>query len=96
MKIQFTDIGKEVMKKTLQDRGMEKGPIRIFIQGFGWGGPVVGIALGEQNKDDILGESEEFEVYVEESIEGMVSMLEVDYSDKWYKKGFYISNLKGC
>lgn len=35
MKIQFTDIGKEVMKKTLQDRGMEKGPIRIFIQGFG-------------------------------------------------------------
>ena len=35
MKIQFTDIGKEVMTKTLQGRGMEKGPIRIFIQGFG-------------------------------------------------------------
>lgn len=52
MNISFDKTTKDALKKQLEEKG--KSSIRLLIRGFGWGGPILGVVLDEQQEDDII------------------------------------------
>ncbi len=52
MNISFDENTKNALKKNLLQKG--KSSVRLLIRGFGWGGPILGVVLDEQQEDDIL------------------------------------------
>lgn len=52
MNINFDEVTKNALKKQLLQKG--KSSVRLLIRGFGWGGPILGVVLDEQQEDDIL------------------------------------------
>ena len=52
MNISFDEITKNALEKQLEVKG--KSSVRLLIKGFGWGGPILGVVLDEQQEDDIL------------------------------------------
>ncbi len=51
MKIELTETAQEELKKVLESRKDNK-PLRIYIAGYGWGGPSFGLALDEPKEGD--------------------------------------------
>jgi len=51
MNISFDENTKNALKKQLLQKG--KSSVRLLIKGFGWGGPILGVVLDEQQEDDI-------------------------------------------
>lgn len=51
MNISFDDITKEALHKELIQK--DKSSVRLLIKGFGWGGPILGVVLDEQQEDDV-------------------------------------------
>lgn len=52
MNISFDDNTKNALNKKLLQKN--KSSVRLLIKGFGWGGPILGVVLDEQQEDDIL------------------------------------------
>ena len=52
MNISFDENTKEALNKQLIQKN--KSSVRLLIKGFGWGGPILGVVLDEQQEDDIL------------------------------------------
>ena len=52
MNISFDEVTEIAFKKQLSEKN--KSSVRLLIKGFGWGGPILGIVLDEQQEDDIL------------------------------------------
>lgn len=52
MNISFDDNTKNALNKKLLQK--DKSSVRLLIRGFGWGGPILGVVLDEQQEDDIL------------------------------------------
>lgn len=52
MNISFDETTENALKKQLKEKG--KSSVRLLIKGFGWGGPILGVVLDEQQEDDIL------------------------------------------
>lgn len=50
MNILFDENTKEAMLSNLEKQN--KSAVRLIVKGFGWGGPVLGTALDEQQIDD--------------------------------------------
>lgn len=51
MNISFDDVTKEALHKQLIQK--DKSSVRLLIKGFGWGGPILGVVLDEQQEDDV-------------------------------------------
>ena len=52
MNISFDENTKDALNKQLIQKN--KSSVRLLIKGFGWGGPILGVVLDEQQEDDIL------------------------------------------
>ena len=52
MNISFDESTKDALNKQLIQKN--KSSVRLLIKGFGWGGPILGVVLDEQQEDDIL------------------------------------------
>ena len=52
MNITFDENTKDALTEQLSKKG--KSSVRLLIKGFGWGGPILGVVLDEQQEDDIL------------------------------------------
>lgn len=52
MNISFDENTKDALNKQLIQAN--KSSVRLLIKGFGWGGPILGVAMDEQQEDDIL------------------------------------------
>jgi Fe-S cluster assembly iron-binding protein IscA len=52
MKVTFDEKTKEALEKKLNEFG--KSAVRFMIQGFGWGGPTLGVVLDEQKLEDTV------------------------------------------
>lgn len=73
--------------------------LRISFAGHGWGGPQLGLALEELKKeDDLVVESNGVKVIYSKDLESYVENLALDYSSKWYNKGFHFigNNFGSC
>lgn len=89
MKINITDIAKEQLEKALTSR-KDKKPLRIYIAGYGWGGPSFGLALDEPKENDVTYQVDDFTIVVEDLIDENFESFTIDYSNSWLRKGFMV------
>lgn len=88
-------VSKEAAEKfeiiRLKAKNSEKAMIRIGFGGFGWGGPKLQLTLDElKNEDDEIVESQGVKVVYESDLEAYLSKVVIDYSNKWFDRGFII------
>lgn len=89
MEIKVTDLAKDKLKEMLEEKKSDKS-LRVFVAGYGWGGPSIGLALEEPKEDDLQVEVDDLNFAVEDGITSMYRLLTVDYSDSWMKRGFSV------
>lgn len=89
MKLNVTDLAKEKLKNLIEEKKTDKH-LRIFIAGYGWGGPTIGLALEEPKDDDIKIEVDSLKFTVEDGLSDTFDVLTVDYSDSWMRRGFSV------
>ena len=89
MKIDLTEKAHEELKKVMESR-KDKKPLRIYIAGYGWGGPSFGLALDELKKGDVSTDIDDFTFLLEEDLLESFSAFTIDYSDSWLRRGFSV------
>ena len=90
MNINVTNKANEELEKYLKSKDLKDHPFRIYISGFGWGGPSFGIALDEQKDGDKVQKIDQLTFLVEEDLTEAYGSFTVDYSDSWFNKGFNV------
>lgn len=90
MTIDLTTKAAEELTKVIESKKTEK-PLRIYIAGYGWGGPSFGLALDEQKEGDSEVNVGSFRFLVEEGLEENYGKFTVDYSDNWIRRGFTVT-----
>jgi len=89
MRVDLTEKAKDELEKFMESREENK-PLRIYIAGYGWGGPSFGLALDERKEGDISAEVGGYTFLVEEDLTAAFSSFTIDYSDSWLRKGFSV------
>lgn len=89
MKIELTEMAQEELKKVLDSR-KEKKPLRIYIAGYGWGGPSFGLALDELKEGDASVNVGDYTFLIEDYLTESFGSFTIDYSDNWLRKGFSV------
>ena len=89
MVIDVTDEAKEKLSALLLEKETDKA-LRIYIAGYGWGGPSFGMALEEPRTGDLKFTSGEFNFIIEEGLQDIYGKFTIDYSDSWLRKGFIV------
>lgn len=74
----------------LQQADKDKA-IRIFVSGFGWGGPRFAMSLDEAKSDDIMKEVDNIRFVVDKNLDDQFSNIIVDYRKSLFGSGFVIS-----
>ena len=92
MKIRVTEKASEEIKKSMSQKISN---VRILVKGFGWGGPVFGIALDEQNDNDYVEVIDSKNYIVENELIDVYNGFEIDFRDSFLSKGFYVSPTRG-
>ena len=90
MNIKITDKAKEMIRETIDKKGVSDPVIRIYIAGFGWGGPNFGIVLDEQKENDYKVKEDDISYVVEKDLIKKYGGFIVDYSKTWLYKGFRV------
>ena len=86
----------EFKKIAAKSDNPEKQMIRIAYGGAGWSGPRLGLALEElKHTNDIVVESAGIKVVYSKDLASYVSGMSIEYSDKWYNKGFRLTGAGG-
>ena len=76
---------------TLKSNVSENAMLRVAFGGFGWGGPSLHLVLDELKTDeDVVVESQGINVVYEAELEDYVKNSVIDYSNKWFEKGFVL------
>ena len=85
----------ENAKKHLNESGMKN--LKIFLKGYGWAGPVFGLAQGEPGEGDSIFPLDDYNFAVEKDIADIVNNIEIDYYKGLFQKGYvvYANGSKG-
>ena len=71
--------------------------LRLFTNGFGWGGPKLDIALDEQRKHDDVVDVNGITIVYENSLTMFAKSVKIDYqSNPVWGTGFTIGTDYGC
>lgn len=84
MKLNIT----ESAMKQLIDSGIKQ--MKVFISGFGWAGPTFGMVQGEPEDEDFIEEVNGVKFIIGKETSETVSILNIDYSNSWLRKGFSV------
>ena len=87
MKIKVTDRATEEILSSVGERTTD---VRILVKGYGWGGPVFGIALDEQTENDYAMKIGDQNFVVENELIDVYQGFEIDFQDNWFSKGFTV------
>lgn len=90
MVIDITSAASEELKKVIQAKNTDKS-LRIYVAGYGWGGPSFGIALDELKDGDEEIKIDDFNFLVGDDLRDSYGKFTLDYSDNWLKRGFNIT-----
>lgn len=91
MLINITEKAQGELKKVLESKDTTGKSLRLYIAGFGWGGPSFGIALDEHKDNDLKDTIEGIDFIIDKELTDQYSEFKVDYSNDWLRKGFSIS-----
>lgn len=89
MIINITSGAVEELNKTLETQA-GKMP-RVYLGGFGWSGPNLGLSLDEEKENDIQVESGGITFLVDEDMTEFIKEVYVDYVSAGFRRGFTIS-----
>ena len=90
--VTITDIARDKIQEAL---GQNAGKyLRLFIQGIGWGGPNVGMALDEPDDDETPVTVNGIGVLVSEPVQPYVKATIIDYIKEDYGEGFVLKGRK--
>lgn len=95
MNINITEKAKEELRKVLEENKQNKKSLRIYIAGYGWGGPSFGLALDELKSRDKKVEVGDFTFLIEKDLADNFKGFTIDYSDNWLRRGFSVIPKKG-
>ena len=87
--IKITDSAKNKLQEVL-----DKNPgkyLRVVFQGFGWGGPSLGLTLDEPKKNEIAFLVNGINVLIDDNVKTYVEGNTVDYVDYGYGGSFSIA-----
>mgnify|MGYP003798357893 CR=1 FL=1 len=84
MKISISEAAREQLK---ENEGMN---LKILLRGYGWGGPVFGVAQVEPEEEDKIVNVDGFDVAVEPGLDGIVNNFQIDYRRGLFQKGFVV------
>jgi len=90
MKIEVTNEAKNEISKVLSNEKNAGKLLRIYIAGYGWGGPSFGLALDEAKDEDIEVKVDDHNFIVEDIITESFDAFTVDFSDNWLRRGFTV------
>lgn len=96
MKLNVTTTAINEIKKIMEKKDALDKKIRVYVAGFGWGGPSYGIALDEQNKEDITEDIDGITFLVDKNLSDQVGAFNVDYTKNWTGKGFRVTTGNGA
>lgn len=69
--------------------------IRVFIKGFGWGGPKFGITLDRVKDNDETKVVDGINIIVEKDLIDLYGGFDIDFLDSWIGKDFVVLSTKG-
>ena len=64
--------------------------IRLFIQGFGWGGPTLGLTLDESKETDEKVRANGVNIIYDKNDEAYLSHSIIDFEKSFYNDGFVV------
>ncbi len=86
--VTITDVAKDKIQEVLKQNPGKY--IRIVVQGSGWGGPRLGLALDEPEENEKTVPVNGIDVLISENIKRYVEKNTIDYIDSPYGGGFSI------
>ena len=86
--IQVTDDAKEELAPIMEENTQKS--LRLFVQGFGWGGPRLGIALDELTEEDEQVSHNGIDVIFAKRDKNYFHQATIDFEDSNYGKGFIV------
>lgn len=93
-------VTEKAIQKIKETYDITKSGIRIVFNGFGWGGPRMGMALDESKKEDKTYEKDGIKFILSPEISDIINsygQLNIDYKESFFTKGFRINfNGTGC
>jgi len=90
MEINITDKAAVQLKEMIKEKGHSRKKVRIMMTGIGWGGPRFGIALDEQDKNDVNFNANNLDFILEQRLANEIKKFYVDYKDFFLYKGFQV------
>lgn len=91
MKINITKNAQEKLKEIIKGNSEDKGYVRLYIAGIGWGGPKFGIALDEQKENDEVYVEDEINYIVDKDLLHNYSVFNIEYTNNWLRNGFNVT-----
>lgn len=91
MKVEITQVAQEKLKEIMEEKGAASQSVRIYIAGFGWGGPSFGLALDEQKENDEVDTAGDIKFVVDNDVASQFNHFNIDYLNDWLRRGFYIT-----
>lgn len=95
MSIEITQEASKELRKFLEKKHDINKYLRIYVAGFGWGGPSFGIALDEQKDEDEVIKVDDFTFLLDADMVNNFSDFTIDYSNSWLRKGFQVNAGRG-
>lgn len=92
--VTVTTSAKEQLSQLLKEK-QATAAIRVYIAGFGWGGPSLGLALDESKDDDKIFDQGSFKVIVNSDELENIGNIEIDYRNSNWGSGFSVRSTYG-
>lgn len=97
MNIIFDANTREALVKNLEEKN--KSAVRLMVRGFGWGGPILGVALDEPNAEDEIITVNGVKFAIEPDSSYLFDNSKIVYTKGIFGKGFNVipaGGNKGC
>lgn len=94
MIVDLTSEAKEKLDELFPEFEDDKA-LRIYVAGYGWGGPSFGMALEEPKEDDLKLQVDGYDFIMEAELEQVYNKFTIGYSNSFLRKGFTVSPDRG-
>ena len=87
--VEITDVARDKLKEVLN-----KNPgkyLRIVMEGIGWGGPRLGLALDEPNENEDATQINGIDVLISDAVKPFADRNTIDYVNSPYGEGFAVT-----
>ena len=87
--VEITDLAKDKLKEVLDENPGKY--LRIVMQGIGWGGPRLGLALDEPNENEDTTQINGVDVLISDAVKAFADRNTIDYVNLPGGEGFIIA-----